>query len=75
MKRLRLRTILFFAAVAAVAPDTRPFAAASGSLEAGFSRPPRQARPRVWWHSIDGDVTKEGAGVNAWLETVLQLDA
>ena len=70
MKRLRLSTILFLAAVPAVRPyvnDASALTAAgpanagtSGSLEAGFSKPPRQARPLVWWHWINGNVTREG---------------
>src|SRR6478672_10835885 len=30
------------------------------SLRAGFSNPPRSAKPRVWWHWMNGNVTKEG---------------
>lgn len=29
-------------------------------LEAGFSNPPQSARPRVWWHWMNGNITKEG---------------
>jgi len=71
MKRFRFSTILFLAGVAAVAADARAFAAASVSLEAGFSKPPRQARPLVWWHWINGNVTKEG--VRADLEDMKRV--
>ncbi len=30
------------------------------SLESGFLNPPDSARPRVWWHWMSGNVTKEG---------------
>jgi hypothetical protein len=30
------------------------------SLEAGFANPPNSARPRVWWHWMNGNVTKDG---------------
>ncbi len=29
-------------------------------LRQGFEDPPQAARPRVWWHWMDGNVTKEG---------------
>ena len=32
----------------------------TGSLEAGFKNPPDSAKPRVWWHWMNGNVTKEG---------------
>ena len=30
------------------------------SLEAGFERPPADARPQTWYHMMNGNVTKEG---------------
>lgn len=30
------------------------------SLEATFRNPPQQARPQVWWHWIDGNITQSG---------------
>ena len=29
-------------------------------LKAGFENPPEGARPRVWWHWMNGNITKEG---------------
>lgn len=29
-------------------------------LEAGFEQPPRVARPRLWWHWMNGNVTRAG---------------
>lgn len=29
-------------------------------LKAGFESPPNEARPRVWWHWMNGNVTKDG---------------
>lgn len=37
-----------------------PARAGSQSLEAGFAYPPQQARPLVWWHWINGNITKQG---------------
>ncbi len=30
------------------------------ALERGFKEPPDSAKPRVWWHWLNGNVTKEG---------------
>jgi hypothetical protein len=37
-----------------------PSAKTSVDLEAGFINPPESAKPRVWWHWMNGNVTKEG---------------
>lgn len=29
-------------------------------LEAGFNNPPNEARTRVWWHWMNGNITKDG---------------
>src|SRR4051794_40360096 len=29
-------------------------------LERGFQNPPDTAKPRVWWHWMNGNITKEG---------------
>jgi len=30
------------------------------NLEAGFQNPPESAKPRVWWHWMNGNITKKG---------------
>lgn len=41
------------------------------SLEAAFADPPASARPRVWWHWMNGNVTKEGIAKDlAWMKRV-----
>ena len=30
------------------------------ALKTGFENPPQTARPRVWWHWMNGNITKEG---------------
>src|ERR1700742_705889 len=30
------------------------------ALQAGFIDPPTSARPRVWWHWMNGNITQEG---------------
>jgi hypothetical protein len=47
-------TALASAAQAQTAP------AATASLEAGFVNPPNSARPRVWWHWMNGNITQDG---------------
>src|SRR6266436_724170 len=33
---------------------------ATDLLKSGFENPPAGARPRVWWHWMNGNITKEG---------------
>lgn len=37
-----------------------PHSPAPVDLRAGFTDPPAAARPRVWWHWMNGNVTEEG---------------
>ena len=40
-------------------------------LEAGFENPPQSARPRVWWHWMNGNVTIDGIDKDlAWMERI-----
>ncbi|MGA0559272.1 glycosyl hydrolase [Larkinella sp. VNQ87] len=32
----------------------------ASSLQTGFQNPPNAARPRVWWHWMNGNITKDG---------------
>ena len=46
-------------------------AAWSGSLEEGFGRPPNSAQPRVWWHWMNGNISKEGISLDLeWMHRV-----
>lgn len=37
----------------------------------GFLRPPPEARPRVWWHWVNGNVSREGVLADlAWMKRV-----
>jgi len=49
-------------AVAAVAATLAASAAFSAepTLQQRFAEPSQSARPRVWWHWIDGNVTRDG---------------
>jgi hypothetical protein len=40
-------------------------------LEAGFVTPPDAAKPRVWWHWMNGNITKEGIRADLeWMHRV-----
>ena len=43
----------------------------SDPLEQGFKNPPASARPRVWWHWMNGNITKEGIALDLdWMHRV-----
>ena len=44
---------------------------ASDPLLAGFRNPPDSAKPRVWWHWMNGNITKEGIKLDLeWMKRV-----
>ena len=44
---------------------------APASLEEGFKNPPNAAKPRVWWHWMNGNITKEGIKLDLeWMNRV-----
>ncbi len=49
-------------AVVILVPGTLPAwgQTAGDTLKSGFENPPASARPRVWWHWMNGNITKEG---------------
>ena len=41
------------------------------SLRSGFENPPEAARPRVWWHWMNGNISKEGIKLDLdWMHSV-----
>jgi hypothetical protein len=41
------------------------------SLEKGFLNPPESAKPRVWWHWMNGNITKDGIRADLeWMHRV-----
>src|SRR5216110_2384105 len=41
------------------------------ALESGFLNPPDSAKPRVWWHWMNGNITKEGIKLDLeWMRRV-----
>jgi hypothetical protein len=45
--------------------------AVTDPLQQGFAAPPDSARPRAWWHWMNGNVTKDGIAKDlAWMKPV-----
>ena len=41
------------------------------SMESNFQNPPEEAKPRVWWHWMSGNVTNEGITADLeWMHRV-----
>lgn len=56
--------VLVTCAAAAQGPKADP-------LSAGFGNPPDSAKPRVWWHWMNGNITKEGIKLDLeWMHRV-----
>src|SRR5450759_674853 len=48
-----------------------PSTETSADLENGFLNPPESAKPRVWWHWMNGNITKEGIRADLeWMHRV-----
>ncbi len=55
----------------APAPNPAAVVAPVAELEQQFRDPPASARPRVWWHWMNGNVTKDGIAKDfAWMKRV-----
>lgn len=69
-----LRAALLLASALAPASalaQTAPAPAPAPSLEDQFANPPQSARPRVWWHWMNGNITKDGIAKDmAWMKRV-----
>ena len=57
--------------VECIGPSTEKSSKTSVELKKGFLNPPESARPRVWWHWMNGNITKAGikADLN-WMKRV-----
>lgn len=57
--------------VSVAALPTMAQAQVRDALAAGFMTPPDSAKPRVWWHWMNGNVTKDGIAKDlAWMKRV-----
>ncbi len=62
--------LLAFVLAAALPPLAAP-QTSSDSLKSNFENPPASARPRVWWHWMNGNITKEGIKLDLeWMHRV-----
>ena len=65
-KRFLAAGLLVAAGLAAASAQT-----AQDTLKNGFENPPASARPRVWWHWMNGNITKEGIRLDLeWMHRV-----
>ncbi|MBN9661654.1 MAG: glycoside hydrolase [Acidobacteria bacterium] len=72
MKRLHGAAVLALAAAALLSPGDAMLAQNQADpLQQGFKTPPESARPRVWWHWMNGNITKEGIQADLeWMKRV-----
>jgi hypothetical protein len=70
----KLRAALLAATALVATPllaEGAPSQPGTPSLEDQFRDPPNSARPRVWWHWMNGNVTKDGIAKDlAWMKRV-----
>ncbi len=64
--KLIFASILLLFSVGTASAQTKP-----DFLKSGFENPPESARPRVWWHWMNGNITKEGIKLDLeWMHRV-----
>ncbi len=51
---------VLFLSILCVSCSPKKDSDAAKELETGFKMPPDEAKPRVWWHWMNGNITKEG---------------
>src|SRR5262245_29198935 len=71
MIRTSRRTFLAGTASLAALTPSMAHAQRGDALVQGFVTPPDSAKPRVWWHWMNGNVTKEGIAKDMdWMKRV-----
>ena len=72
MKRFFIVSILLLSAISIVFAGNRNQSKKTpDKLEAGFITPPESAKPRVWWHWMNGNITKEGIKADLeWMKRI-----
>jgi hypothetical protein len=71
--RVKTGARLFIPSLIIIAFITFSFLACSrnDTLEQGFQNPPNSAKPRVWWHWMNGNITKEGIKLDLeWMSRI-----
>ncbi|MGJ5817256.1 glycosyl hydrolase [Paludibaculum fermentans] len=64
---------IFLAPLAAIGqtPAKPPSAPTTDALQRDFLTPPSTARPRVWWHWMNGNISREGIQLDlSWMKRV-----
>src|SRR5271163_2874060 len=62
--------VLTMCGVAAAQGAAKP-AQSADALKSGFVDPPESAKPRVWWHWMNGNISKEGIRLDLeWMHRV-----
>ena len=66
------KTMMFAGSVLLACVSASALAQGStGALVRGFQNPPDSAKPRVWWHWMNGNITKEGIKLDLeWMKRV-----
>ena len=68
---MHTRRILLGVTTALAVATRSAFAQNAAALEQTFRTPPDAAKPRVWWHWMNGNVTKEGITADLeWMKRV-----
>lgn len=60
LRRIPSRLAIVAIVLSGFGPQSLPAQPSSDPLVAGFRDPPSGARPRVWWHWMNGNITREG---------------
>ncbi|MEH3159590.1 MAG: glycosyl hydrolase [Sphingomonas taxi] len=69
-RRLALAALLLATTAQAQSQTERPSIAVD-PLQDGFRDPPASARPRTWWHWLNGNITEDGIGKDlAWMKAI-----
>jgi hypothetical protein len=71
-RRLSVTALFVFICLARYnAPAQAPAPSSQDALMSGFQDPPNGARPRVWWHWMNGNIGSEGIKMDlGWMHSV-----
>ncbi len=71
MKLFSTLTAVLIATASAAAPTGSAPRIIADPLLAGFEHPPNSARPRVWWHWMNGNITEQGIKLDLeWMHRI-----
>jgi alpha-L-rhamnosidase len=63
--------VLFLLAAIGWRAQARDVSSSHDPLRAGFEDPPNGARPRVWWHWMNGNISRQGVALDLeWMHQV-----